>query len=99
MIWEEQSAAMQMCNRYVFWVTALTVNVASLSALLPCFRNRHQACHSIRCQGVPRDLIAPGVPPQLPQSPDADSPPEVDPSILTPQVRCHIPEGSIGLDR
>ena len=49
--------------------------------------------------GVPGDLIPPGVPPELPQSPDSDSPPGVDPSILTPQVCCHIPEGSIGLDR
>ncbi len=49
--------------------------------------------------GVPGDLIPPGVPPQLPQSPDSDSPPGVDPSILMSQVCRHIPEGSIDLNR
>ncbi len=49
--------------------------------------------------GVPGDLIPHGVPPQLPQDPDSDSPPGVDPSILTSQVCYHILEGSIGLKR
>ncbi len=37
-------------NHVAFYVIALIVDVASLSVLLPCFRNRHQAYHSIRCQ-------------------------------------------------
>ena len=42
---------------------------------------------------------SPGCPLSYPKAMVLDSPPGVDPSILTPQVRCHIPEGSIGLDR
>ncbi len=63
-IWNEQSAAVHMrnhvafcvnhvafcMNHVAFYVIALIVDVASLSVLLPCFRNRHQAYHSIRCQ-------------------------------------------------
>lgn len=39
-----------MCNHVAFYVSALAVDVASLSAVLLYFRNRHQAYHSIRCQ-------------------------------------------------
>ena len=49
--------------------------------------------------GVPGDLIPPVVAPQLPQRPDDDPPPGVDPSILTPQVYCRLLDGSIGLNR
>ena len=49
----DASAAMHMCNRVAFCMSALVRDAGSLSVLLLCFRNRHQAYHSIRCQEYP----------------------------------------------